>query len=115
MAAFWHKADITAALTNVRFWGKADIRPDTAQCPLMTQNEHTNTPTDFRFGPTNGSSLNRHFVRWYWLGTHQNAIRSIDATPVSSRLCRSNRVGTFSMHATDADAGGRIQGRHHAQ
>src|SRR6516165_5607227 len=71
-------------------------------------------PTDFRFGPINGSSLNRHFVRWYWMGTHQNAIRSIDATPVSSRLCRSDRVGTFSMHATDADAGGRIQGRHHA-
>jgi len=22
---FWHKADITIALTNVRFWGEADM------------------------------------------------------------------------------------------
>src|SRR5215472_15802374 len=37
---FWHKADITLALTNVRFRGKSGHRPDTAQCLLLTQSGH---------------------------------------------------------------------------
>jgi hypothetical protein len=33
---FRHKANITIALTNVRFWGQSGHRFDPAQCPLMT-------------------------------------------------------------------------------
>ena len=37
---FWHKADVQAALMNVRFEGKNGHDADVTRCPLMTQSGH---------------------------------------------------------------------------
>jgi hypothetical protein len=36
---FWHKADITAVLSDVRFWGNSGHRDFRARCLLLTQSD----------------------------------------------------------------------------
>jgi hypothetical protein len=37
---FWHKADIKRLSSNVRFWGQSGHRVEALQCSLLTQSGH---------------------------------------------------------------------------